>query len=146
MLSRDRPSTLMRCHPTTDSIRLSPMTSLTTPKPTSKTKWFTPTASRQRKIKNRSIRGIVLNENADDQARFDLFERINTGSKTANDAEIRRGALTGPFLDLVIDLAKDPLFITLTPVSDKRLKEREREELVTRFFAYGDGLDDYADE
>jgi Protein of unknown function DUF262 len=102
--------------------------------------------ARQRKFKNRSIRGIVLNEHADDQARFDLFERINTGSKVANKAEVRRGALRGPFLDLVIDLAKDSSFVELTPVSDKQLKEREREELVTRFFAYGDGLDDYADE
>ncbi len=102
--------------------------------------------SRQRKFKNRSIRGIVLNEHADDQARFDLFERINTGSKVANKAEIRRGALRGPFLDLVIELAKDAKFVELTPVSEKQLKEREREELVTRFFAYGDGLDDYSDE
>jgi Protein of unknown function DUF262 len=102
--------------------------------------------SRQRKFKNRSIRGIVLNEHADEQARFDIFERINTGSKVANKAEVRRGALRGPFLDLVIELAKDARFIELTPVSDKQLKEREREELVTRFFAYGDGLDDYADE
>lgn len=102
--------------------------------------------ARQRKFKNRSIRGIVLNEHADDQARFDLFERINTGSKVANKAEVRRGALRGPFLDLIIQLAQDPRFVALTPVSDKQLKEREREELVTRFFAYGDGLDDYADE
>ena len=102
--------------------------------------------SRQRKIKNRSIRGIVLNEHADDQARFDLFERINTGSKVANKAEVRRGALRGPFLSLVVDLAKHDLFVRLTPVSEKQEKEREREELVTRFFAYGDGLDDYADE
>ncbi|MEK0194139.1 DUF262 domain-containing protein, partial [Microcoleus anatoxicus] len=51
--------------------------------------------SRQRKIKNRSIRGIVLNEHADEQARFDLFDRINTGSKVANKAEVRRGALGG---------------------------------------------------
>jgi hypothetical protein len=102
--------------------------------------------SRQRKIKNRSIRGIVLNEHADAQARLDLFERINTGSKVANKAEIRRGALQGPFLDLVIEMAKYPAFIELTPVSEKQLKEREREELVVRFFAYGDGLDDYADE
>ena len=57
--------------------------------------------SRQRKLKNRSIRGIVLNEHADDQARFDLFNRINTGSKIADPAEIRRGALPGPFLDRV---------------------------------------------
>lgn len=102
--------------------------------------------ARQRKINNRSIRGIVLNEHADAEARFSLFDRINTGSKVANKAEVRRGALRGPFLDLVIELAKHENFLLLTPVSDKQLKEREREELVTRFFAYGDGLDDYSDE
>ena len=102
--------------------------------------------ARQRKIKNRSIRGIVLSEHADEEARFDLFDRINTGSKVANKAEVRRGALQGPFMDLVIELAKDPLFMKLAPVSEKQLKQREREELVTRFFAYGDGLEEYADE
>lgn len=101
--------------------------------------------SRQRKVKNRSIRGIVLNEKADDQARFDMFERINTGSKAANKAEVRRGALGGPFLDLVIELAKLPRFAKLAPVPQKALNEREREELVTRFFAYGDGLQGYKD-
>jgi uncharacterized protein with ParB-like and HNH nuclease domain len=101
---------------------------------------------RQRKIKNRSIRGIVLSEHTDDQARRDLFERINTGSKVANKAEVRRGTLQGPFLDLVMELAKDPTFKSITPVSKKQELEREREELVTRFFAYGDGLEDYADE
>ncbi len=101
--------------------------------------------SRQRKVKNRSIRGIVLNEHADDEARFDLFDRINTGSKVANKAEVRRGALVGPFLDLVIALAKDSSFETLAPVSETQNKLREREELVTRFFAYGDGLEGYHD-
>lgn len=101
--------------------------------------------SRQRKIKNRSIRGIVLNEHADEQARFDLFERINTSSKVAKKAEIRRGALTGPFLSLVIELAKDPAFIELAPVPEPSVNMREREELVTRFFAYGDGLEGYRD-
>lgn len=102
--------------------------------------------SRQRKIKNRSIRGIVLNEHADDQARFDMFERINTGSKAANKAEVRRGALGGPFIDLVIELAQLENFTKLAPVPEKALNEREREELVTRFFAYGDGLDGYKDK
>lgn len=101
--------------------------------------------SRQRKIKNRSIRGIVLNEHADEQARFDIFERINTGSKIANKAEVRRGALGGLFQKLVISLAQESLFVNLAPVSDKQLKEREREELVTRFFAYSDGLEGYRD-
>lgn len=101
--------------------------------------------SRQRKIKNRSIRGIILNEHADEQARFDIFERINTGSKIANKAEVRRGALSGPFMDLVIALAKDDLFVSLAPVPDRSVNLRKREELVTRFFAYGDGLKAYKD-
>ena len=105
--------------------------------------------SRQRKIKNRSVRGMVLNENADDQARFEIFDRINTGSKIANKAEVRRGALIGPFLDLVISLTDDPVFQDLAPVSEKSVKLREREELVTRFFAYSDaykdGFDGYHD-
>lgn len=101
--------------------------------------------SRQRKIKNRSVRGIVLNEHADQAARLDMFDRINTGSKRANDTEIRRGALSGPFLDLVAELANLPLLTELAPISSKAKDERGYEELVTRLFAYGDGLDDYHD-
>ena len=101
--------------------------------------------SRQRKIRNRSIRGIVLNEHADDAARLDMFERINTGSKIPNTAEVRRGALAGPFLNLVIELAGNPLFVQLAPMSKHQRDERQAEELVTRFFAYGDGLDNYHD-
>jgi hypothetical protein len=101
--------------------------------------------SRQRKIMNRSIRGIILNEHADEQARFDMFERINTGSKTANMAEVRRGALAGQFMSLVIELALSPVFVELAPVPKKQVLERQREELVTRFFAYGDSLDGYKD-
>lgn len=101
--------------------------------------------SRQRKVNNRSIRGIVLNEHADEQARFDMFERINTGSKIANKAEVRRGALAGPFMDLIVELAVAPNFESLAPVSKKGLDEREREELVARFFAYSDGLAGYKD-
>lgn len=101
--------------------------------------------SRQRKIKNRSIRGIILNEHADAQARFDMFARINTSSKNANPAEIRRGALSGRFMDLVIELAGRDDFARVAPVSKKQKNEREREELVIRFFAYSDGLAGYRD-
>jgi len=101
--------------------------------------------SRQRKINNRSIRGIVLNEHADEQARFDMFERINTGTKIANMAEVRRGALAGPFMELIIELAVLPKFVALAPVSKTALDEREHEELVARFFAYSDGLVGYKD-
>jgi Protein of unknown function DUF262 len=101
--------------------------------------------SRRKKILNRSIRGIVLNENADEAARLDMFERINTGSKIPNPAEVRRGALAGPFLDLVMELSSNEMFEQLAPMSSHLLRTREREELVTRFFAYGDGYEGYHD-
>lgn len=101
--------------------------------------------SRQRKFNNKSIRGIILSEKADFQSRLDLFDRINTGSKNANFAEIRRASLSGPFMQMVIELANDAEIKKLIPATKKREDEREREELITRFFAYGDGLDKYND-
>ncbi|HHW53401.1 MAG TPA: DUF262 domain-containing protein [Acinetobacter towneri] len=102
--------------------------------------------SRRRKILNISIRGIILSENTDMEARVDLFERINTGSKVANPAEVRRGALRGKFMDFVNRLAMNELFVKLAPISKKQKMEREAEELVARFFAYSDGLDGYKDD
>lgn len=102
--------------------------------------------SRQRKFKNKSIRGIILTENTDLEARFDLFRRINTGSKIANPAEVRRAALSGPFMDMVISLSENKISRSLIPTTPKSEKERLRDELITRFFAYSDGLNDYKDK
>lgn len=65
-----------------------------------------------------------------------MFARINTGGTTANDAEVRRGSLPGPFMELIISLAGSPEFVDLAPISQALIDRREREELVTRFFAY----------
>ncbi|MEL7054429.1 MAG: DUF262 domain-containing protein, partial [Cyanobacteria bacterium J06588_5] len=83
--------------------------------------------SRQRKLKNRSIRGVVLNEHTDEQSRFDLFERINTGSKIANKAEVRRGALGGEFLDLVISFSLSFSFFAVTGVSFTKRGSSDKE-------------------
>ncbi|WP_212762306.1 DUF262 domain-containing protein [Nocardia uniformis] len=101
--------------------------------------------SRKRKLKNRTIRGVVLDEQADDQARADLFDRINTGSKSANPAEIRRGALPGPFTALVTELAESEVFRDLTPMTGLQENSRTREELVARFFALSGDLEGYRD-
>tara|TARA_B100000282_G_C31483944_1_gene377187 strand:- start:58 stop:627 length:570 start_codon:yes stop_codon:yes gene_type:complete len=44
-------------------------------------------------------------------------------------------------MDLVIELANDPKFVELTPISQSLIDQREREELVTRFFAYVNSFD-----
>jgi hypothetical protein len=72
--------------------------------------------------------------------RRDLFERINTGSIALNDMEKRRGISPGPFVKLLEELAKDPIFRKLCPFSEALVRKREPEEFVLRFFAY---LDNY---
>ena len=96
--------------------------------------------ARKRKVNNRSIRGIVLSQSTDQATRLDMFERINTGSLGAQEVEIRRGALAGPFMDLIIELSENSLLKELAPVSRNKAKLREYEELVTRFFAYSDAF------
>lgn len=92
--------------------------------------------SRQLKFGEIPIRVIILDNTTDAVTRTEMFARINTGGTTANDAEIRRGSLPGPFMKLVIELSTDPKFVELTPISAQLVDKREREELVTRFFAY----------
>lgn len=100
--------------------------------------------SRQLKFAEIPIRVIILDNTTDAVTRTEMFARINTGGTSANDAEIRRGSLPGPFMSLVIELAKDPLFVELTPISKQFIDKREREELVTRFFAYLESFDSAA--
>ncbi|WP_394690118.1 DUF262 domain-containing protein [Hoeflea sp.] len=88
-----------------------------------------------------SIRVIILDNATDALTRTEMFTRINTGGTTANEAEVRRGSLPGPFMDLIIDLANSPEFVALTPISKALIDQREREELVTRFFAYLESFD-----
>ena len=83
---------------------------------------------------------MYLLDNADEEVRRDLFERINTGSVALNDMEKRRGISPGPFVKLLEELAKEPRFIKLCPLSDASRRSREPEEFVLRFFAY---LDNY---
>ncbi|EGQ8946787.1 hypothetical protein ATY37_14105 [Vibrio cidicii] len=110
------------------------------------TKFEELTIPRQRKIKNQSIRAIVLSDKTDLESRVDLFERINTGSKVANPAEVRRGALRGPFMEFIINIANNEQFTRLATVTKSQKSTREREELALRFFAYTDGLDAYKDK
>lgn len=72
--------------------------------------------SRQRRFENRSIRGIILDNDTTPVTRSEMFSRINTGGTNANEAEIRRGVLPGPLTDLIVKLAESPRFVRLTPL------------------------------
>lgn len=97
--------------------------------------------SRQYKFSDSSLRVIILDNSTDAVTRTEMFTRINTTGTIANDAEVRRGSLPGPFMDMIIRLAESDAFVELTPISEALIKKREREELVTRFFAYTQSFD-----
>ena len=97
--------------------------------------------SRQLKFVETPIRVIILDNATDAVTRTEMFARINTGGTTATDAEVRRGSLPGPFMSMVVDLAESPEFVKLTPISTELVDKREREELMTRFFAYLESFD-----
>jgi hypothetical protein len=96
--------------------------------------------SRQRRFKRRTMRMIELTQKADEEVRRDIFERINTGSDILKDMEVRFGIAHGPLLDMIRECAQLQIFKDLAPLPEVLEKRREREEFVTRFFAY---LDNY---
>lgn len=91
---------------------------------------------RRNKLEDITIRTIILDTDTDPSTRAEMFARINRMGTVANEAEIRRGSLPGPVTTLILELAEDERFAALTPLSSKAVNQREREELVTRFFAY----------
>jgi len=91
---------------------------------------------RQNKLEDVSIRTIVLDTTTDPSTRAEMFARINKSGTIANEAEIRRGSLPGPVTELIRKLAESPEFVEATPMSPALANQREREELITRFFAY----------
>ncbi len=91
---------------------------------------------RRNKLEDVSIRTILLNTETDPATRAEMFARINKAGTAANEAEVRRGSLPGLVTNLIKELAETPSFVSATPLSAKAADQREREELVTRFFAY----------
>lgn len=91
---------------------------------------------RRNKLEDVTIRTIVLDTDTDPATRAEMFARINRSGTTANEAEVRRGSLPGPVTDLIKELAESEPFTEMTPLTVKAIDQREREELVTRFFAY----------
>jgi hypothetical protein len=98
----------------------------------------------QKRFLNTPVRSFVLEEGTDESTRIDLFRRLNTSGKKLADAEIRKGAFKGPFLDLVIECASEEVFKKITPHIGGRIDPvAERQELVTRFFIYSEKYQEF---
>lgn len=100
--------------------------------------------SRRGKFADLPIRMIVLTEEATDEVKKDMFERINRGSDLLKPMEKRKGIYLGPFNTFIYQrCAKNPLFIELAPIDHWLEKRQEREELILRFFAFAENYDKF---
>lgn len=95
--------------------------------------------SRQRLIKNSSMRMIVLSSRASEETRNDMFGRINTSSVPLLGMETRRGIYRGKFMDFITKLSDNKKFKELCPIDLHFSNRREEEELILRYFAFSAG-------
>lgn len=100
--------------------------------------------SRQRRFQRTSMRMIVLTNEADEEVRRDLFERINSGSVELNEMEKRRGSKPGKFLDLIEEISKNKLFQDLCSFTETEVNKRDPQEFVLRFFAFLNNYQNYS--
>lgn len=92
-------------------------------------------AEQQDAVRYFKVRTITFKKESDQDLRFEIFERLNTGSVSLNDQELRNCIYRGPFNRLLRELSVDPDFTFILGLKgpDKRMKDIE---LVLRFAAF----------
>lgn len=89
----------------------------------------------QNKINSYGVHTITFLKNSSENLKFEIFERLNTGSVQLNDQELRNCLYRGSFNIALKEMASDPdfMYICGLKIPDKRMKDIE---LVLRFSAF----------
>lgn len=94
-----------------------------------------------RRLEERTVKCLRIDSTVDEQVKFDIFERLNTGSIKLEAQELRNATARGPFNILIKELAKNKEFRQLIQINESnpgessKVKKMEDVELVLRFFA-----------
>jgi hypothetical protein len=112
--------------------------------------------SLQLAIKRARIRVEILKQESDPKARYELFQRLNTGGADLSEQEVRNCVavmLNKPFHEWLLKCSENADFRTTIDQTEYALKQQSAVELALRFFAfrnvaYVSGLDvhEYLDE
>jgi len=89
----------------------------------------------QDRILDYTLRTVTLCKQSDRDLKFEIFERLNTGSEPLNDMELRNCVFRGPYNALLKSLAAEPDFRALLGLTtaDKRMRDVE---FVLRFASF----------
>ncbi len=98
-------------------------------------------------LAKRPIRCIVVLNESDSSLKFEVFERLNSGSASLTDQEVRNCIYRGSFNQMLKKLANNPKFQEMVSLPDEARKTMKDAELVLRFFAYRtlDDASNYSD-
>jgi hypothetical protein len=98
-------------------------------------------------LAKRPIRCIVVLNESDSTLKFEVFERLNTGSASLTDQEVRNCIYRGTYNTLIKKLASNTKFQELISLPDTTKHTMKDTELVLRFFAYRELTEeiDYSD-
>ena len=106
--------------------------------------------SRQLRFNRKTLRMIELTEQADEEARREIFDRLNSGGTPLNSMERRFGSSEQPFYQFLLRLTQDlapkdkpSQFKRLCPISEARQRRAEYSELLLRFFAYANDYENF---
>ncbi len=88
----------------------------------------------QNAIEDYSIRVIMIQKEADQDLKFEVFERLNSGADKLNDMELRNCVYRGPYNDLLKALVKNEVFMKIRGENSPDVRMQDR-QLLLRFFA-----------
>ena len=89
----------------------------------------------QDKIRYCIIRTIKFRKESQADLKFEVFERLNSGSVSLNDQELRNCVYRGPYIELLKELSKEENFRYLLGITQEEKRMRDV-ELVLRFAAF----------
>ena len=95
--------------------------------------------NQQLHIKRARIRVEILKSDSDVDAKFELFQRLNTGGSSLSEQEVRNCVLVmlnREFFKWLQRLSLDEAFTTTFPVSETAQSEQRPIEMALRFIAY----------
>ncbi len=88
----------------------------------------------QKKIRSTTIHSIIIKKESNPDIKFEIFERLNTGSTKLNEDEIRNTVYRGNYIELLAELSENSVFHGLVK-KDNFKKRMIYRGMILRFFA-----------
>jgi len=88
----------------------------------------------QKKIRSTTIHSIIIKKESNPDIKFEIFERLNTGSTKLNEDEIRNTVYRGGYIELLSELSENQTFHELVQ-KDNSKKRMIYRGMILRFLA-----------